>query len=599
MKRSIADEGTARFEAADEWLHQVPAAAAIFAPGGVALHWNREAGELLGLNAVSAARMAGSAWLLRLCDAVERQGHGRVMISRRRGGRRVVVEVRARASADGSILALLQRHRRVAVQPGERRLQRVVRAAHERLRLITDVVQDHAILTLDDRGQVVSWNATAQRLTGYPASAIVRSSFDVLSTGGGPDVAELLARTRTTGRYTTETDIRRRDGTEFRANVTLSLLHEPDSMVAGYAVVLRDMTETLRAKEELRRSEEQLRHAQKMDAVGRLASGIAHDFNNVLTAIHGHVQFMLEDLPEDSASREDAFEVHRAAERATQFTRQLLTFARRQPSEPVALDLNGVITGIDKLLRRLIRADVSLEKSLDPVPPIFADPGQLEQVIVNLVVNARDSMPDGGVITVRTAPVRLSEIYSARGLDVAPGDYVQMTISDNGCGMSEDVQRQIFEPFFTTKPEGTGLGLSTVYGIVKQSGGHISVYSEAGVGTTFKVFLPVHRGTFGEPSAPRAATPLARPASATAGETGALVLLVEDDPVVRALARRTLESQGFRVLEAADGTEALEVARDGEHRIDVVVTDLMMPNMTGEELATRLATMRPGRSRSS
>ncbi|CAN5606757.1 hypothetical protein BH23GEM10_BH23GEM10_18120 [soil metagenome] len=366
-----------------------------------------------------------------------------------------------------------------------------LRATHERLRLITDIVRDHAILNVDGNGAIVSWNATAERLTGYTADAIIRAPVTTITSDDDDDVAGMFERSHDDGRCEAEIGMRRLDGTTFRAHVTLAAQHDPAQAVIGYTMIVRDLSERLRAEEELRSREEQLRHSQKLDAVGRLAAGIAHDFNNVLTAIQGHVQFLLEDLPEDFPSREDATEIRRAAERATQLTRQLLTFARRQPIKPVPMDLNAVITDLEKLLRRLISADIQLDTELVEAPHVFADPGQIEQVLMNLVVNARDSMPQGGTITVRTSTIQFDEAYVARGLNLAPGEYVQMSVTDTGCGIPAEVQRHIFEPFFTTKAEGTGLGLSTVYGITTQSGGHVSVYSEEGVGTTFKVFLPV------------------------------------------------------------------------------------------------------------
>src|SRR5690606_3903569 len=300
-----------------------------------------------------------------------------------------------------------------------------------------------------------------------------------------------------------------------------------------------------------------------------------------LTAIQGHVQFLLEDLPTDLASRDDAEEIRKAADRATELTRQLLTFARKQPSRPVSLSPNALITDIEKLLRRLIRADVTLDTILDDVPNVLVDPGQLEQVIVNLVVNARDAIGSSGRITITTASMDLDEIYSARGLDLTPGEYVKISVSDTGTGMSTETQLKIFEPFFTTKTEGTGLGLSTVYGIVKQAGGHVSVYSEPGRGTTFKVFLPVQES----------AAPVVVHRDPGTSQTGT-VLLVEDDEAVRALARRTLEGKGYAVMEASDGEEALRIAT-GHDGIDVIVTDLTMPRLSGEELAARIRESKP------
>jgi two-component system, cell cycle sensor histidine kinase and response regulator CckA len=365
------------------------------------------------------------------------------------------------------------------------------------------------------------------------------------------------------------------------AQVTVTPLSDSGEQLVGFAVVIRDLSERRRAEESLRRSEEQLRHSQKMDAVGRLASGIAHDFNNILTAIQGHVQFLLEDLPQDQAAHEDAAEIKKAADRATELTRQLLTFARKQPTRPSLLNVNDVIADLEKLLRRLIRADVALETTFADVPEVFADPGQVEQVLVNLVVNARDAIRDTGRISIATTRITIDEVYATRDLNLVPGEYVQISVSDTGTGMSPEIRRQVFEPFFTTKAEGTGLGLPTVYGIVKQAGGHVSVYSEEGIGTTFKIFLPAHDST----------RDVANDV-ATAGASGT-VLLVEDDDAVRSLAKRALEASGFAVVEAADGAEAVRIADEEAGSIDVVVTDLTLPRLNGEKLATRIRASRP------
>jgi two-component system, cell cycle sensor histidine kinase and response regulator CckA len=462
----------------------------------------------------------------------------------------------------------------------QRQAEAGLRALHERLRLISESVRDHAIITVDAGGRIASWNSSAERLTGYKAADMIRTPFAVLHTGTADEVAAPFMERAEGVRGESEVVLRRRDGATFHAQLTVTPLLYASEQVDGYAVVIRDLTERRRAEENLRRSEEQLRHSQKMDAIGRLAAGIAHDFNNILTAIQGHVQFLLEDLPGDLSARDDAAEIGKAADRAAELTRQLLTFARRQPTQPAVLNVNDVVKGLEKLMRRLLRADVELDTVLREVPPVFADPGQIEQVLVNLVVNAREALPEGGRITVSTSRISLDEMYSARGLSLAPGEYVQIAVSDNGIGMSVAMQRDIFEPFFTTKAEGTGLGLSTAYGIVTQAGGHISVYSEEGVGTTFKVFLPVQASA-------------ATPPEELRGTGAGTVLLVEDDDAVRALARRTLANAGFAVLEATEGGAALRLAREHPGTIDVVVTDLMMPEMGGEELAARVREMQP------
>jgi two-component system cell cycle sensor histidine kinase/response regulator CckA len=334
--------------------------------------------------------------------------------------------------------------------------------------------------------------------------------------------------------------------------------------------------------------EEQFRQAHKMEAVGRLAGGVAHDFNNVLTIIRAQTEFLLADLEGDDARKADVLEIQNAADRAAAFTRQLLAFSRRQLLQPVVLELNAVITGTEMMLRRLVGEDVVLLTKLhSDLPRISADPGQLQQVLLNLVVNARDAMPRGGTLLIETAAVELDEHYPRQHRTAKPGVHVVLAVTDTGCGMDPATRSRIFEPFFTTKEpgKGTGLGLSTVYGIVKQSGGHIWVYSEPGRGTTFKLYFPPHYGA-ARPSEPErtAAPPLG---------SGATILLVEDERPVRSTVRRLLERHGYKVLEAANGLDALSLiaARNGE--INLVLSDMVMPGMGGIELAGRVRAISP------
>ncbi|TLY54232.1 MAG: response regulator [Gemmatimonadetes bacterium] len=337
-----------------------------------------------------------------------------------------------------------------------------------------------------------------------------------------------------------------------------------------------------------RQLEEQLRQSQKMEAVGQLAGGIAHDFNNLLTAILGSTQLLLNNMPSGDPRREDAEEVRHAGLRAAELTRQLLAFSRRQVLAPKVLELNVVVGNMDRMLRRLLGEDVELVTSLDPTAgAVNADPGQLEQVLLNLAVNARDAMPGGGRLSIETTRLALHEEHLERRHRLPPGDYACLVVTDTGVGMDEATQAHLFEPFFTTKEvgKGTGLGLATVYGIVKQSGGYIWVYSEPRRGTTVKVYLPR------VPGASEAPAP-APPARAARGGNET-VLLVEDAAPVRALARRSLEACGYRVLDASDGPSALELSARHAAGIDLLVTDVVMPGMSGRELAERLAPQRP------
>ncbi len=367
-------------------------------------------------------------------------------------------------------------------------------------------------------------------------------------------------------------------------------LRSLDGSILGAILVNQDISDQRAAQEALRRSEEQLRHAQKMEAVGQLAGGIAHDFNNLLTGILSYADLVLQELRLSDPIRADLEQIRHAGERAAGLTRQLLAFSRRQVLQPRVLSLNGVVSEVDSMLRRLLGADVSLDMDLDPaLGHVLADPGQLEQVLVNLVVNARDAIPAGGRVTIATANLQLQAADGARGNGVRPGAYVTLSVSDTGAGMDVPTQARIFEPFFTTKAagKGTGLGLSTVYGIVEQSGGHIAVESAPGQGATFTIFLPRHAGAGAGAARPGQPDRRSLPSGT---ET---LLLVEDEAAVRASARRLLERQGYTVIEARHGADALRIVESGDHPIDLVLTDLVMPEMGGRELVERLRARQP------
>ena len=335
--------------------------------------------------------------------------------------------------------------------------------------------------------------------------------------------------------------------------------------------------------------EEQLLQSQKMEAVGQLAGGVAHDFNNILTAIVGYSDLLAAELGDNAQQREDIEEIRKAARRAAALTRQLLSFSRKQVLEPRIVDVNGVVLNLDKMLRSLMSENIELATQLaEDLDAARVDPNQLEQVIMNLAINARDAMPDGGTVTIETANATLGEDYAAKHVSVIPGDYVMLAVTDTGCGMTEATKARIFEPFFTTKPagRGTGLGLSTVYGIVKQSGGNIWLYSEPNKGTTFKIYLPAV-DALPEDIGKAAPVEAERQGSGT-------VLVVEDDEQLRRLTHRALAAQGYEVLEADRGRSALDAARRHEGPIDLLVTDLVMPDTNGPKLAETLRAARPG-----
>jgi PAS domain S-box-containing protein len=372
-----------------------------------------------------------------------------------------------------------------------------------------------------------------------------------------------------------ETRYRHRHGQLIRATVTLSLHRDLGGQPQYFIAIVEDMSER-------RALEEQLVQAQKMEAVGRLAGGVAHDFNNLLTAILGYANLVLEDLEPGHRARADVEEMRRAGESAAALTQQLLAFSRKQILQPQVLDLNAVVTRADGLLQRLIGEDIALLSVLDPeIDRVCADPGQLEQVILNLAINARDAMPRGGRLTIETMNVQIDDAYVARHPGASPGPHVMLAVSDTGVGMNEETLAHIFEPFFTTKQrgDGTGLGLSTVYGIVKQSGGSIWVYSERGRGTTFKLYFPRAEAAAASPPPPP------RPEGLHGTET---ILLAEDQPEVRSIASAVMQRYGYTVLEAANGDEALRLIKTYRGHIHLLLSDVVMPAMNGPELARRV-----------
>jgi two-component system cell cycle sensor histidine kinase/response regulator CckA len=458
----------------------------------------------------------------------------------------------------------------------------LLRASEERFRLLVEGVQDYAIIMLDPTGKVATWNQAAQGLTGYQAKEIIGRHFACFLTS--EDVASglperILQQAAAQGRYEEEGWRARKDGSRYWANVVITALVGAAGTLRGFASVARDLTQHRRAQE----LENQLRQSQKLEVVGQLAGGVAHDFNNLLTIISGNSDLLLRMLPPDDPKTEAVKRISIAGERAAGLIRQLLSFSRRAVLQTKVLDLNEVVKETERLLGRTIGEDIVLAAVLDPnISRIKIDPGQMGQVLMNLAVNARDAMPQGGKLTMETSDIQLDEAYAAQHADCKPGRYVKLTVSDNGCGMTPEVKAHIFEPFFTTKGPGmgTGLGLATVYGIVKQSGGSIELYTEPGHGTTFKIYLP---------AVDEQLPPLAHDQCATEVTGGTeTVLLVEDEDAVRAFAVLALQNQGYTVLQAESGKKALEIIEQHLGRIDLLVTDVVMPEMSGRELAEAL-----------
>jgi PAS domain S-box-containing protein len=460
----------------------------------------------------------------------------------------------------------------------------------ELVRALTASIQDGlSIVAADEARTMVDVNPRLCELTGYTREQLVGSSppYPHWPADRAEAMDHDLERGLAGVSGESDTVFVRPDGGLVPVILSRSPLRDGRGRIVGVVTTIKDVTERRRSEEALRRSEEQLRQAQKMEAIGRFAGGIAHDFNNVLTAVGGFVELLLYDRPREAPDRMELEEIRRAVERGTGLTRQLLLFSRRNKLELGPVDLNDVIARIEPMLRRIIREDIELSSELRPdVSPVMADRGQLEQVILNLAVNARDAMPDGGRLTIETSAVEFDEAYSEAHLDLAPGDYVLVAVTDTGVGMSPEVQERIFEPFYTTKEgtQGTGLGLSTVYAIVTGAGGGIWVYSEPGRGTTFKVYLPRATADVEDVVARIEATP-----STVGGKESVLVL--EDDPAVLRVVRTTLERRGYDVTTATSADAARSLAE--RRHYDLVVTDVVMPGGGGPAAVAALREHQP------
>jgi PAS domain S-box-containing protein len=441
---------------------------------------------------------------------------------------------------------------------------------------------------LNERGEIISMNRTELNMLGYSFGEVFGQPIWKFV------VEEEMTRKITLAKLagdvsfheTFERTYRRRDGSTLTVLVKDRIIKDQDGKISGIRSTVEDITERRRSEEALRKSEEQLRQWQKVEAIGNLAGGVAHDFSNLLMTIKGCTEILLRNLEPEDKRREEVIEIQKAAERATSLTRQLLAFARKQVLQPQVVNLNDIVTNMTKILQRIIGEDIQLATVLEPkLWPVKVDPGQMEQVIMNLALNARDAMPRGGQLMIETANVNLNEEFTRQHVSMKPGAYVKMTVRDTGCGMDKETLNRIFEPFFTTKEKGkgTGLGLSTVYGIIKQSGGNIWAASELGQGSTFTIYLPKDTSAVPKKYRPKPAQP---PLPIRGTET---ILLVEDEAAVRSMLRQTLESNGYKVLEAPDGQEAINICQNYPGPIHLLLTDVIMPGMNGRELSQILS----------
>ena len=459
----------------------------------------------------------------------------------------------------------------------------------ELFRLIGENAAD-LIAVVDTKGRRLYNSPAYQRILGYSLEELRNTSaFEQIHPDDRQQVKEAAEEAQRTGHgRRVEYRIRHKDGSWRILESTASVIQDARGVTEKLVVVNRDITKRKQAEEALRQSEKQLRQAQKMEAVGRLSGGIAHDFNNLLGVVIGYSEHMEARLGPNDPFRKSVEEIKKAGQRAASLTRQLLAFSRQQMLEPKVLDLNAIVVDVEKMLRRLIGEDIELTTMLDPaLGPVKADQGQLVQVIMNLAVNSRDAMPDGGKLIIETANVELDEAFARHTPYVKPGQYALLAVSDTGIGMDAETQAHIFEPFFTTKElgKGTGLGLATVYGVVKQSGGYVWVYSEPGKGATFKIYLPLVDEVI------RQARRETRPAKSSRGSE--TILLVEDEESLRALTRDVLAESGYQVLEADSGARALEVAQQHHGPIHLLLTDVVMPGISGPALAEKLVAVRP------
>lgn len=463
--------------------------------------------------------------------------------------------------------------------------------AEDELRKLSHAVTQSpvSIIITDHNGTIEYVNPKFTQITGYNADEVVGKNPRILKSGEITDTEyRNLWGTITSGReWHGEMINKKKNGELFWEKVCISPIRNSDGDITHFMGIKEDISEHRQTEQEHRQAMAQLRQAQKMEAIGQLAGGVAHDFNNLLTIINGYSTLILNEMPTDNPFRSEIEQILKAGERAADLTHQLLAFSRRQVLEPKVISINYLVRNLEKMLKRLIRENIILETRLsDCLGVVKADPGQVEQILMNLLVNARDALESGGVITIETANAVLDKTFVNENPGAIEGTYVMLAVHDNGVGMAEDTKRKIFEPFFTTKKQGkgTGLGLATVYGIVKQSGGYIQVVSEPGNGASFRVYLPqVDSQTDDE------VTGATEEVSTGIGT----ILVVEDEAGVLNLAVRTLSRRGYTVLQATSPSEASEIFESNQHLIDLVLSDVIMPEKNGPALMREFKEKRP------
>lgn len=526
---------------------------------------------------------------------VRRMGADLDLKGRRRDGSEFDVEISlSPVTTDGGTLVLSA----IRDVSDRKRIEEALRRANEeldrktaqeigeyrgRLASIVDSSED-AIIVKDLDGTITAWNRGAERMYGYAPDEVIGTNIALLTSKENPDeIPDILARIQRGERIEHYESVRiTKDGRHLDVSISISPIREPGGQIVGASAIARDITAQKRA-------EDHLRQVQKMEAVGRLAGGVAHDFNNILGIVTACTELLRERVGALGDAQQYIANIRKAVDRGTSLTRQLLAFTRKSTVQPQLLDLNTRLHDVIKLIRPLMGDDVEIvivPRCSSAVVEI--DPGYLDQIVLNLAVNARDAMPRGGKLILETSLIENDAIFSERHLPMKRGPYVMLAVSDTGVGMESTVRARIFEPFFTTKEvgKGTGLGLATVYGILQQSGGHIWVYSEPRRGSTFKIYLPNAEGKLGPASEEARETPVLR-------RDGTTVLLIEDDEIMLSLTRQLLVENGYMVLDARDGTTALELLRSHPGAVHLVLTDVVMRGMSGPELVAQVAISHP------